>query len=91
MAVLFVADIPGMTREMYKQGINQIRDQMKEAPGFMAHAGTPTANGFRVTEIWESAEDANRWVESAIIPTAQQIGLPPFEPQIVEADEAFTA
>jgi heme-degrading monooxygenase HmoA len=90
MAVVLIADIPDLTSDMYRQALNQVRDQLKTAPGFVAHAGTPTANGFRVTEIWESREDCTRFLESTIMPLAQQVGLPPFQPELLEADEAFT-
>jgi len=42
MAVVMIADIPGMTSETYQQAIGQIRAQLKAASGFVAHAGTPT-------------------------------------------------
>jgi heme-degrading monooxygenase HmoA len=90
MAVVVIADIPGMTSEMYRQVVDQVRDQLKTAPGFVAHAGTPTSGGFRVTEIWNSQEECTQWMESAIIPMAQQVGIPPFQPQFLEADEVFT-
>ena len=90
MAVVLIADIPGMTSDLYRQAINQVRDQLKAAPGFVAHAGTPTPTGFRVTEIWESREDCTRFLESTIMPMAQQVGIPPFQPEFLEADEAFT-
>ncbi len=90
MAVVLIADIPGMTSEMYRQAIDQVRAQLKAAPGFVAHAGTPTPQGFRVTEIWESQDDCTRFLESTIMPMAQQVGIPPFQPEFHEADEAFT-
>jgi len=90
MAVVVIADISGMTSDTYRQAINQVRDQLKAAPGFVAHAGTPTATGFRVTEIWESQEACMRFLESTIMPMAQQVGIPPFQPEFLEADEAFT-
>ena len=90
MAVVMIADIPGMTSEMYRQAIGRVRDQLKAAPGFVAHAGTPTPQGFRVTEIWASREDCTRFLESTIMPMAQQVGIPPFQPGFLEADEAFT-
>ena len=58
MAVVLVADVPGMTSELYRQAIEQVRAQLEAAPGFVAHAGTPTPQGFRVTEIWESRTTA---------------------------------
>jgi hypothetical protein len=90
MAIVMVADIPGMTSEMYRQGIDQVRAELKAAPGFVAHAGTPTPEGFRVTEIWESQHDWTRFLESTIMPMAKQMGIPPFQPEFLEADEAFT-
>ncbi len=90
MAVLLIADIPGMSRELYQQAINQVRDPLRAAPGFAAHAGTPTANGFRITEVWESRETLTQLLGSTIMPMAQQVGIPPIQPEILEADEAFT-
>jgi hypothetical protein len=90
MAVVLVADIPGMTSETYRQAIEQVRAQLRAAPGFVAHAGTPTPQGFRVTEIWASRDDCERFLRDTIMPMAQQVGLPPFQPEILEADEAFT-
>lgn len=90
MAVVMIADIPGMTDEMYRQAIGQVRDQLKAAPGFVAHAGTPTPQGFRITEIWASRDDCTRFLQGTIMPMAQQAGIPPFQPEFLEADEAFT-
>ena len=89
MAVVMVADIPGMTSEMYRQAIGQVRGPLEAAPGFVAHAGTPTPQGFRVTEIWESREDCTRFLESTVMPMAQQAGIAPFQPEFHDADEAF--
>lgn len=90
MAVLCVFDIPGMTREMYQQAIGQVRDQEKASPGFMAHAATVTSEGTRITEIWESQEDVNQFLETIIMPMAQQAGLPPIQSEFLETSGAFT-
>lgn len=90
MAVVLIAEIPGMTSEMYQHAIDQVRAELKAAPGFLAHAGTPTAQGFRITEFWESQGECQRFLERVIMPMAQQAGIPPFQPQFVAADEAFT-
>ena len=89
MAVVLVADVPGMTSETYRQAIDQVRAQLKAAPGFVAHAGTPTPQGFCVTEIWESRDDCTQFLQSTIMPVAQRLGIPPFQPELIEADEAF--
>ena len=90
MAVVLIADVSGMTSDMYRQAIEHVRGQLKAAPGFIAHAGTSTSNGFRVTEIWESEEECTRFLESTVMPMAQQVGLPPIQREILQADEAFT-
>ena len=90
MAVVFIADIPTMTSANYRQAINRVRDQLKAAPGFLAHAGTATPNGFRVTEMWESEAQCMRFLEEIIMPMAKQLGVPAFQPQFLEADELFT-
>ena len=90
MAVVLVADVPGMTSETYRQAIDQVRAQLKAATGFVDHSGTPTPQGFRVTEIWESRDDCTRFLQDTIMPLAQRAGIPPFQPEIIEADEAFT-
>jgi hypothetical protein len=90
VAIVFIADIPTMTGASYRQAINQVRDELKAALGFIAHAGTATENGFRVTEIWESQAQCMRFLQETIMPMAQRLGVPAFQPQFLEADEAFT-
>lgn len=90
MAVLCVFDIPGMTRELYLEAIHQVHDREQPAPGFMAHAATVTSDGVRITELWESQEDVNRFLETVIMPTAQQLGVPPIQSEFVETVAAFT-
>jgi hypothetical protein len=43
-----------------------------------------------VTEIWESREECLRFLQDTIMPVAQQLGIPAFQPEFLEADEAFT-
>jgi hypothetical protein len=62
MAVVLITEIPGMTRTLYRHAIDQVRAQLQAAPGFVAHAGTPTAQGFHVTEIWESRKECTRFL-----------------------------
>lgn len=56
----------------------------------LAHARTPRPTGWRITEIWESQEQCAQFLESTIMPMAQQVGVPPFQPEFLEAEEAFT-
>jgi len=47
-------------------------ESLRAAPGFVLHTAHPTEEGWRVFEIWESAEEANRWFAQAVAPN-----LPP--------------
>jgi hypothetical protein len=86
MAVVLVAEIRGMTKTQYDQAIAQVRDQLRQAPGFMGHAAGPMEGGYRVTELWNSREECERFMQQTIMPMAQQVGLPAFEPQFLPID-----
>jgi hypothetical protein len=90
MAIEMRAEIVGMTKEQYDDGISQVGAKLKATPGFIAHIAGPMAGGYRVTELWESREALDRWIREEIMPMAEQIGIPPFQPQILPADNLIT-
>ena len=45
------------------------------APGGMFHWVTKTDDGFRVTDVWQSQEQFQRFAEEQIGPLTQQAGL----------------
>jgi heme-degrading monooxygenase HmoA len=91
MPIEIRSEIPGMTREMYEQAVPQIEAKLKGRPGFIAHlAGPLDGSGYRVVEFWESEEQFNRWIQEEILPLAQKVGIPPFQPKILPGDKAFT-
>jgi heme-degrading monooxygenase HmoA len=85
-----IAEVPGMTEEVYGGMIEQMMPQLKAAPGFLAHAGGLNPEGqWAVIEMWESEEDAERWFVEVVRPA-----LPPgMEPSrsYHPAHTAFTA
>ena len=90
MAVELRAEIRGMTREQYERAVAQVGDELRRAPGFVAHAAGPIDGGYRVVEIWGSREELERFLQQTILPMAQRIGLPPFQPQILPVDNVLT-
>lgn len=90
MAVEMHADIQGMTKEMYEQGMAEVGAQLRAAPGFIAHFAGPMEGGYRVHEVWASQEDLDRWIQGTIMPMAQQVGIPPFQPTILQVDNVVT-
>lgn len=83
------AEIAGMTKETYDQAISQIETKLRSRSGFIAHLAGPIAGGYRVVEFWESEEALNSWMREEIMPLAARVGIPPFEPRILPADNAF--
>jgi hypothetical protein len=67
MAVLVMSEVP-LTAEAYDGMTNALEETIKGWPGFVAHVGGPTQTGWRVVEIWESAEQANQFFAKAVHP-----------------------
>jgi hypothetical protein len=72
MAVIVLAENKALTREMYEMMLEKLRPVMKDAPGFVAHMGWSTPDGWRVCEIWRSQADANQFFAKFVHPN-----LPP--------------
>ncbi|MER5734391.1 hypothetical protein ABT117_01780 [Streptomyces sp. NPDC002262] len=63
MAIIVTFDFPGAGQELYDTVIDRVTEGRGFTrfadlpnPGLLSHAAGPTADGFRVTEIWESRE-----------------------------------
>ena len=76
MAVLITADVPGQTEEKYDQMLNVLSPLLRQAKGFIAHGGGPSANGWRSFEIWETQEDATQFFAKYIHPNLPE-GIKP--------------
>jgi hypothetical protein len=85
--ILMVHDSPGGTQEQYEQAAARLSDgRGLSSPGdwpvdgILSHAAGPTDTGWRVVDVWESAEAFQRFGE-VIGPVLQEVGMPG-EPQI---------
>jgi heme-degrading monooxygenase HmoA len=72
MPVLMTAENPGQTREGYDGMVKALGPVLKNAKGFIAHFTTPTPDGWRVMEVWETADDATQFFAKYVHPN-----LPP--------------
>jgi heme-degrading monooxygenase HmoA len=41
----------------------------------MFHVAASNGNGLRITDVWESAEDFQNFVESRLMPGVKQLGI----------------
>jgi hypothetical protein len=79
MAVAMLIDNPNGSQEIYEQ----LRERMgldKPAGGILHLAGPSPNGGWRVIEIWESDEDAKRFLAERLGPAAGAIGTSPPPP-----------
>ncbi len=72
MSVVLIHEGPTVTEESYHEVVRRLTDGQKdhmESPsdwpvgGLLVHAAGESPNGFRVIDVWESAEACNRFGE----------------------------
>jgi hypothetical protein len=75
MAIAMMVDNPEGSQEIYEK----VREQLglEEAPaGGILHVAGPSPNGgWRVIEVWESEEDAKRFVQERLRPAFEAVGF----------------
>ena len=68
MAVLMISEASGVPMQAYDEMAKVILPELKSAPGLVMHTASPFNDGFRVIEIWESGEQANRFFADHVHP-----------------------
>lgn len=68
MPVLVTAEVAGQTQQGYEGMLAGLESVLKQAPGFVIHSAHPVDGGWRVIEIWESKEEANRFFAEFVAP-----------------------
>ena len=82
MAVAMMVDNPEGSQEIY-EGVRQRLGLEKPAGGTFHAAGPSPNGGWRVIEVWESQEAAQRFVSERLRPAFEAIGAPvPPQPQL---------
>lgn len=98
MAIVAVFQGPTLTQELYEQSINQLTNGAKqrlEAPsdwpvaGLLVHIAGQGPTGFRVVDVWESAEALQRFSDH-LLPILQTLGVAE-QPEVYPALALVTA
>ena len=74
MAVAMMVDNPEGSKETY----DRVRERLglERPAGGIFHVAGPSPNGgWRVVEVWESEEEANRFFQERFFPALQALGL----------------
>jgi hypothetical protein len=75
MAIVMNLKWKGMTPEMYDKAKEIVDWEGRPAPGAMYHCASFEADYAYVTDVWESAEDFERFVETRLMPCFTSLGV----------------
>ena len=77
VAVGVQMDFNGTTLEQYDEIVKQMGFEAQGAgpPGSLFHWVTKTDDGIRVTDVWETQEDFDKFAEEKIGPVTQAVGI----------------
>ena len=75
MAVGLIFSGAGVTQAQYDQVRNEVAPGNKLPSGMLYHAGGPAQNGWRVVEVWESQEAADRFFREKLGAALQKANI----------------
>ena len=75
MAIGVIFESEGMNQEQYDQARGEIAPDNAPPPGMLYHAAGPSERGWRVIEVWESPEVAQRFFEQKVDPVLERMGV----------------
>ena len=81
MPVVMMVDNPSGTAELYDKVRAQL-GQDRAAGGTVHLAGPSPGGGFRVIEVWESREQAERFIHERFRPALEALGAAAQRPEI---------
>jgi len=87
MAVAVEVTFPGATIEQFDEAIKiigAVPGGRHPGDGALFHWVTKTDSGVRVTDVWATREQFDRFRQDVILPNSKQAGLP--EPEILVMD-----
>ncbi|HEX3695999.1 MAG TPA: hypothetical protein VH374_11475 [Polyangia bacterium] len=75
MPIVMNMEWDGVTTAQYEK-IRQVVDFETQVPkGALLHIAALTPAGLRVTDVWDSAENFNRFVETRLMPGVKEAGI----------------
>lgn len=68
MTVILTTDIPLKTQVGYETLLSAIEGELKKAEGLIVHSSHRVSRGWRIIEIWQSREAADRFFTAHVAP-----------------------
>jgi hypothetical protein len=82
MAFMVCINWPGATVDQYEQLREEIGWDVDKPQGGIVHVAGFTANGMRITDVWETPDDFQRFSDQSLMPAIAKLGLEVEEPEI---------
>ena len=82
MAIAMIFDNPGGTQAQYDEVHAAVTPDNRPPAGLLYHVTGPTETGWRVVEVWESQEAADRFFRDTLGPALQRANIPTGPPQV---------
>jgi hypothetical protein len=90
MPVAFVLDFPGARKQQYDEVVDRMQLGGRMAPGGRIHAAGSFEDGWRVIDVWQDAQQFERFRDEQIAPHAQAAGMQPPHVRALEVDDEMT-
>jgi hypothetical protein len=75
MPVMISLTWDGVTASQYDELRKVVNWEGNKAPGGMFHVAGFSEQGAKVSDVWETAEDFNRFVEQRLMPGVAKVGI----------------
>jgi len=75
MAVVMRMDWPEVTPEQYDEACEVVGWERDVPKGAIFHTAFFDESGFKVVDVWESAEDFQSFVDNRLMPGIAQVGI----------------
>jgi hypothetical protein len=75
MAVVMRMEWPEVTAEQYDEACEVVGWERDVAKGGLFHVAFFDEGGFKVVDVWESAEDFQSFVDNRLMPGIAQVGI----------------
>jgi hypothetical protein len=75
MAVVMLMEWDGVTPDQYEQARKLVNWEGNVPGGAMFHVAAFDGKALRVTDVWSSGEDFQKFVDTRLMPGVQQLGI----------------
>lgn len=76
MKIMMCMTWEGVTPELYEEARKRVKWDTDVAVGGVLHVASFSKNALHVTDIWESAEAMNSFLETRLLPGVAPLGIP---------------